>query len=89
MNLESSETSCRIVRLLLYYVCRCIADHTWLFILDLLQVLSILTMERPVSFSSEDIRDEKVGFALQDPVAKKWLIPYALPVTPGQGPSLH
>jgi len=26
----------------------------------LLQVLSILTMERPVSFSSEDIRDEKV-----------------------------
>ena len=27
---------------------------------DLLQVLSILTMERPVSFSSEDIRDEKV-----------------------------
>lgn len=28
---------------------------------DLLQVLSILTMERPVSFSSEDIRDEKVS----------------------------
>ena len=27
---------------------------------DLLQVLSILTMERPVSFSAEDIRDEKV-----------------------------
>ncbi|KAJ6599049.1 glucose-6-P dehydrogenase [Mycena vulgaris] len=27
----------------------------------LLQVLSILTMERPVSFSAEDIRDEKVG----------------------------
>ncbi|KAL0579690.1 Glucose-6-phosphate 1-dehydrogenase [Marasmius crinis-equi] len=28
----------------------------------LLQVLSILTMERPVSFSAEDIRDEKVNF---------------------------
>lgn len=27
---------------------------------DLLQVLSILTMERPFSFGSEDIRDEKV-----------------------------
>jgi len=25
-----------------------------------LQVLSILTMERPVSFAAEDIRDEKV-----------------------------
>ncbi|KAG6854770.1 hypothetical protein C0991_001197 [Blastosporella zonata] len=31
-----------------------------LFRTDLLQVLSILTMERPVSFSAEDIRDEKV-----------------------------
>lgn len=31
---------------------------------DLLQVLSILTMERPVSFSSEDIRDEKVRFVI-------------------------
>ena len=29
--------------------------------IDLLQVLSILAMERPVSFSAEDIRDEKVG----------------------------
>lgn len=28
--------------------------------IDLLQVLSVLTMERPVSFSAEDIRDEKV-----------------------------
>jgi hypothetical protein len=28
--------------------------------LDLLQVLTVLTMERPVSFSAEDIRDEKV-----------------------------
>ena len=31
--------------------------------IDLLQVLSILTMERPVSFSAEDIRDEKVRCA--------------------------
>ena len=30
--------------------------------LDLLQVLSILTMERPVSFSAEDIRNEKVWY---------------------------
>jgi hypothetical protein len=28
--------------------------------LDLLQVLTLLAMERPISFSSEDIRDEKV-----------------------------
>ena len=35
------------------------ADPLWTAA-DLLQVLSILTMERPVSFSSEDIRDEKV-----------------------------
>lgn len=27
---------------------------------DLLQVLTVLTMERPVSFAAEDIRDEKV-----------------------------
>lgn len=32
--------------------------------LDLTQVLTILTMERPVSFAAEDIRDEKVGFPL-------------------------
>jgi glucose-6-phosphate 1-dehydrogenase len=30
------------------------------FALDLLQVLTLLAMERPISFSSEDIRDEKV-----------------------------
>lgn len=33
---------------------------TELFRPDLLQVLSVLTMERPVSFAAEDIRDEKV-----------------------------
>lgn len=27
---------------------------------DLLQVLTIIGMERPISFSAEDIRDEKV-----------------------------
>ena len=27
---------------------------------DLLQVLSVIAMERPVSFAAEDIRDEKV-----------------------------
>lgn len=27
---------------------------------DLLQVLTLLAMERPISFSAEDIRDEKV-----------------------------
>jgi glucose-6-phosphate 1-dehydrogenase len=32
---------------------------------DLLQVLSILTMERPVSFSAEDIRDEKVCLCIR------------------------
>lgn len=30
-------------------------------LLDLLQVLSIIAMERPVSFSAEDIRDEKAS----------------------------
>jgi hypothetical protein len=28
---------------------------------DLLQVLTIIGMERPISFSAEDIRDEKVS----------------------------
>ncbi|KAJ7908346.1 glucose-6-P dehydrogenase [Mycena leptocephala] len=45
----------------------------------LLQVLSILTMERPVSFSAEDIRDEKVstgsllrqGSAVYSPITKE------------------
>lgn len=31
---------------------------------DLLQVLTLLAMERPISFSSEDIRDEKVELLL-------------------------
>jgi glucose-6-phosphate 1-dehydrogenase len=30
-------------------------------VVDLLQVLTLLAMERPLSFSSEDIRDEKVA----------------------------
>src|SRR6267142_3588258 len=28
---------------------------------DLMQVLTVIAMERPLSFSAEDIRDEKVG----------------------------
>jgi glucose-6-phosphate 1-dehydrogenase len=36
------------------------AFNSYPFLLDLLQVLSVLTMERPVSFAAEDIRDEKV-----------------------------
>ncbi|KAH0839738.1 glucose-6-phosphate 1-dehydrogenase [Lanmaoa asiatica] len=36
----------------------------------LLQVLSILTMERPVSFSAEDIRDEKVKVLRSIPAIK-------------------
>lgn len=32
----------------------------WTSIVDLLQVLTLLAMERPISFSAEDIRDEKV-----------------------------
>src|SRR3990167_9828406 len=34
----------------------------FIFYLDLLQVLSLVAMERPVSLSAEDIRDEKVFF---------------------------
>lgn len=34
---------------------------------DLLQVLTLLAMERPISFSAEDIRDEKVRLALLVP----------------------
>ncbi|KAJ7507831.1 glucose-6-P dehydrogenase [Mycena galericulata] len=37
----------------------------------LLQVLSILTMERPVSFSAEDIRDEKVKVLRSIPPIKR------------------
>ena len=32
---------------------------------DLLQTLSILTMERPISFSAEDVRDEKASSILE------------------------
>lgn len=37
------------------------------FSLDLLQVLTLLAMERPISFSAEDIRDEKVCFVHPTP----------------------
>ena len=39
-------------------------DAHGIFCPDLLQVLSIIAMERPVSFSAEDIRDEKVCLAI-------------------------
>lgn len=49
----SAAFNCAITRMYVRY-------STMLSRLDLLQVLSVLTMERPVSFSAEDIRDEKV-----------------------------
>ncbi len=52
---------------------------------DLLQTLSVLTMERPVSFSAEDVRDEKVGgLVLRSPGH-----PPNQPRLPGQGPPMH
>ncbi len=39
---------------------------------DLLQTLSILAMERPVSFSAEDIRDEKVRVRCLDHTLNGW-----------------
>lgn len=62
MNLASFGMSCKIVGVLSYYPLHAFTRLAKLtcFMVDLLQVLSILTMERPVSFSAEDIRDEKV-----------------------------
>jgi hypothetical protein len=56
MNSASSVTLCRTVCL----PCPLVRRHTDLALLDLLQVLTLLAMERPISFSAEDIRDEKV-----------------------------
>lgn len=50
--------SCRTVRLIFRVQPSADAQGSWRT--DLCQVLSILTMERPFSFSAEDIRDEKV-----------------------------
>lgn len=47
---------------------------------DLLQVLSILTMERPVSFAAEDIRDEKVCDKFYR-LIKCWFLTQFTPVT--------
>lgn len=61
MNSELFETLCKIVRSLpSLYLPRLSSNPLRHSITDLLQVLSILTMERPLSFSSEHIRDEKV-----------------------------
>lgn len=54
--MASFEIFCRIVSVLRYAWEMSCSDE----FADLLQVLSILTMERPVSFAPEDIRDEKV-----------------------------
>ena len=57
MNSELFVISSKIVSIY------CSASHlegVLMSVPDLLQVLSILTMERPVSFAAEDIRDEKV-----------------------------
>lgn len=43
-----------------FFFTKCFCAYAITVTLDLLQVLSVLTMERPVSFSPEDIRDEKV-----------------------------
>ena len=76
-------------------------SHTWLgnhvcgrkvfkcaFYLDLLQVLSVLTMERPVSFSAEDIRDEKVtrGHLTISDIPLEGLLKWP---EPGQSSSRH
>jgi glucose-6-phosphate 1-dehydrogenase len=50
---------CRIVRFDLGLLCVGLSEALTRDT-DLLQVLTLLTMERPVSFSAEDIRDEKV-----------------------------
>jgi hypothetical protein len=56
MNSVSSETSFRTVSDPTGHIGpRVITSQS-----DLLQVLTIIAMERPVSFSAEDIRDEKV-----------------------------
>jgi len=52
---------------------------------DLLQVLSILTMERPVSFSPEDIRDEKVPLS----EAERGACSHGCGRFPGQGVAHH
>ena len=64
MSSVSFVISCKTVRFssLIFLRLEFVTDQTFSSIVDLLQVLSILTMERPVSFSSEDIRDEKVSF---------------------------
>ena len=58
MNSASFGISCRIVRE--SPLSRIQLSHADTFRKDLLQVLTVLTMERPVSFAAEDIRDEKV-----------------------------
>lgn len=51
---------------------------------DLLQVLTLLAMERPISFSSEDIRDEKVSEVVVTVFSSQWLTTQS-----GSSPSRH
>ena len=60
MNSASFGISCRIVRESPLSSIPSTLTHDPFIRKDLLQVLSVLTMERPVSFAAEDIRDEKV-----------------------------
>jgi glucose-6-phosphate 1-dehydrogenase len=57
MSLALSVMSCRTVCIFFFFLS---FKHLVLTIPDLLQVLTLLAMERPISFSAEDIRDEKV-----------------------------
>lgn len=56
MTLASFAMLCRIVSDSLHVIFMASANGS----VDLLQVLTIIGMERPISFSAEDIRDEKV-----------------------------
>lgn len=56
MTLASFVMLCRIVSDSLHVIFMTSANSG----VDLLQVLTIIGMERPISFSAEDIRDEKV-----------------------------
>ena len=50
-----------------------------------MQVLSILTMERPVSFAAEDIRDEKVRVTRACGVTQRSYQAFSCEII-GQGP---
>lgn len=63
MNSALSVMSCRTVCLRIASLILDIHVPSLTAFPDLLQVLTLLAMERPISFSAEDIRDEKVRLA--------------------------